>query len=649
VKHRAGALLAPLAMILAMAAPGFAQAQLDLRLVDATLESDGTTTVVVAVEGDVIGDEGVPADAFTVAENGEQIEGLRVAPIIEEEIPPPSAIVLVFDVSGSTAGEPLEAAQDAALRFIETVMPRGVEVGLVPFSTNAAVTVPVTDDLEAVTDGIAELEAEGRTALYDAVILAAQQLEGRDGERRIVLFTDGGDNESTADLEAATTAANAVGAPLVNVALITNEQDPDVLERLATATDGDLLEVQDLEQLEVAFAEVARSLTSQYVLRYSNDLLSDEIDLRIEVAHAGQQAFLEAVLVNPREEIVEDALLEPAPADVPRMGRLGEPIVLAFALMTTFLALLVVFGLLLVTGAERRASRTLKQSVTMIERPGRSSATIPDSTVVSTPLGRAAVDLVARAPKPAGYDERLQAEIDRAGWQLRSSEFTLLHVVAVLVGSVVFGVLSGSVLLGLLGAVLGAVIPRLVLSAARTRRQAKFMKQLPDTLQLLAGTLKAGYGVLQAIDTIIRELEDPTSTEFQRALTEARLGMPLEDSLGDMADRIDSDDFRWVVVAMNIQRQVGGNLAELLETVAETLRGREQVRRQISALSAEGRLSAIILISLPFLILGFLLLTNPAYLAPLFTNLVGWIMLGLVAVLMVIGVFWIRRMIAIDV
>jgi tight adherence protein B len=144
-------------------------------------------------------------------------------------------------------------------------------------------------------------------------------------------------------------------------------------------------------------------------------------------------------------------------------------------------------------------------------------------------------------------------------------------------------------------------------------------------------------------------VEDPTSTEFQRALTEARLGLPLEDSLGDMAERIDSDDFRWVVVAMNIQRQVGGNLAELLETVAATLRGREQVRRQISALSAEGRLSAVILIALPFVILGFLLVTNPGYLTPLLTNMLGWIMLGIVTVLMLIGVLWIRKMIAIDV
>jgi tight adherence protein B len=209
--------------------------------------------------------------------------------------------------------------------------------------------------------------------------------------------------------------------------------------------------------------------------------------------------------------------------------------------------------------------------------------------------------------------------------------------------------LTGSFIGGLIGGALGALAPVVLLSSAKSRRQAKFMKQLPDTLQLLAGTLKAGYGVLQAIDTVVKEVEEPTAGEFQRALTEARLGLPLEDSLGDMAERVDSDDFRWVVVAMNIQRQVGGNLAELLETVAATLRGREQVRRSIDSLSAEGKLSAIILIALPFVILGFLLLTNAAYIAPLFTTAVGWLMLGGVSVLMIIGIIWIRNLIAIDV
>ena len=139
------------------------------------------------------------------------------------------------------------------------------------------------------------------------------------------------------------------------------------------------------------------------------------------------------------------------------------------------------------------------------------------------------------------------------------------------------------------------------------------------------------------------------SSEFQRALTEARLGLPLEDSLGSMADRVGTDDFRWVVVAMNIQRQVGGNLAELLETVAQTLRGREQVYRQIRVLSAEGRLSAIILFALPFGLLGYLLVFNPTYLAPLLSASIGLLMIAGAVVLMLIGWVWIRRLIKIEV
>jgi tight adherence protein B len=259
------------------------------------------------------------------------------------------------------------------------------------------------------------------------------------------------------------------------------------------------------------------------------------------------------------------------------------------------------------------------------------------------------MNLVEKAPKPEGYDDRLQTQIDRAGWQLRSTEFTTIRVVATIGGLAVLWALTGSFIFGLVGAVLGFLGPSVFLSNAQARRKVAFMKQLPDTLQLLAGTLKAGYGVLQAIDTVVKEVEEPTSSEFQRALTEARLGLPLEDSLGDMAERVDSDDFRWVVVAMNIQRQVGGNLAELLQTVADTLRGREQVRRQISSLSAEGKLSAAILIALPFVIIGYLILVSPTYLAPLFTNPLGLMMVGGVSLLMLVGVFWIRRLIDIDV
>lgn len=154
---------------------------------------------------------------------------------------------------------------------------------------------------------------------------------------------------------------------------------------------------------------------------------------------------------------------------------------------------------------------------------------------------------------------------------------------------------------------------------------------------------------MQAVDTVVKEAPEPTASEFSRVLTESRLGLPLEDSLEAMADRVGSEDFQWVVVAINIQRRVGGNLAELLDTVADTLRERAMVRRQIKTLSAEGRLSAIILVAMPFVIALYLFTVNRGYLSLLFERTVGQIMMIGAAVLMGIGIAWMRKLIDIDV
>jgi tight adherence protein B len=643
--------LAAAAALVVLVVPATAQAVLDLRLVDSVLETDGRTTLVVTVDGDEIGDDGVPVDSFSISENGGTVEGVEVTPIIEEAEAPPSTVVIAFDISGSAEGAPIDAARDAATSLVESVVPQGVAVGLVSFNSEAEAVVTPTTDITVLVGAIAGLEAGGNTALYDGIVLAAELLVEREGERSILLFTDGADTASEATLDDAVAASVEVDAPLINVALITPDQDPEVLTALTAGTEGRLLEAEGVSELEDAFALVARSLTSQYVIRYSSDVVSPELDLSITVDHGGQQARLDVVLLNPRIAPDPAEVLtppEPVPVELPPAGALSEPLGLTIALSAAFLAFSLLGWLLLVPRGDRAAQRTLRRGVTMIQRGGVERASA-ESGLSASSIGRAAVDLVGKAPKPKGYDEKLQTDIDRAGWQLRSAEFTTIRVGALVFGFVLVWALTGSFIGGLIGGALGALAPVVLLSSAKSRRQAKFMKQLPDTLQLLAGTLKAGYGVLQAIDTVVKEVEEPTAGEFQRALTEARLGLPLEDSLGDMAERVDSDDFRWVVVAMNIQRQVGGNLAELLETVAATLRGREQVRRSIDSLSAEGKLSAIILIALPFVILGFLLLTNAAYIAPLFTTAVGWLMLGGVSVLMIIGIIWIRNLIAIDV
>jgi tight adherence protein B len=193
------------------------------------------------------------------------------------------------------------------------------------------------------------------------------------------------------------------------------------------------------------------------------------------------------------------------------------------------------------------------------------------------------------------------------------------------------------------GLILGLAAPWLFLSIRQSRRENAFLAQLPDTLQLLAGGLKAGYSLPQAMDSVVREAKAPITTEFNRALIETRLGLPAEEALDGIAARTHSRDFSWIVMAIRIQREVGGNLAELLGTVAETLRERERLHRQIRSLSAEGRLSAAILAALPFVFTGYLTLRRPEYLAPLYNEQIGRLLSAVGVVLLLVGMEWMRR------
>jgi len=174
-------------------------------------------------------------------------------------------------------------------------------------------------------------------------------------------------------------------------------------------------------------------------------------------------------------------------------------------------------------------------------------------------------------------------------------------------------------------------------------------EQLPDVLSILASSLRAGHSFLQALDQVAGEIKDPSAGEFHRVVSEIRLGRSIDDAMNDMAERVGSEDMRWAVMAVNIQRQVGGNLAEVLDIVATTVRERAYIHRQVRVLSAEGRISIGILSALPFGIFFYLMLVNPEYIGLLFTTNMGRIMLLAGAALMAAGIFVMTRIVRIDV
>jgi tight adherence protein B len=244
--------------------------------------------------------------------------------------------------------------------------------------------------------------------------------------------------------------------------------------------------------------------------------------------------------------------------------------------------------------------------------------------------------LVKRGRAAAGA-----AALERAGMSMRLPDFVLVVGLA----TVVFGVLGfalGGFFLGLLLLVVVPFVARLLVKFRASRRQAAFADQLDDSLQLMAGSLRAGHSLLRAVDSVASEADAPTSEEFARIVNETRVGRDLNDALDEVAARMGSDDFTWVAQAIAIHREVGGNLAEVLDAVGHTIRERNAIRRQVTALSAEGKLSAMVLMALPFGVTGFISLTNPGYLAKFTESLTGYAMLGVAGLMLLAGGLWLK-------
>jgi tight adherence protein B len=206
------------------------------------------------------------------------------------------------------------------------------------------------------------------------------------------------------------------------------------------------------------------------------------------------------------------------------------------------------------------------------------------------------------------------------------------------------GPVTGAIVFGLL-----LVFFIFMIRYAGAREKRKFEKQLPDTLTLLSTSLRAGYSLLQAIEAVAAEAPEPTSREFSRGVTEARLGRTVSDALQGIAERTQSQDFEWATMAIEIQREVGGNLAEVLQTVADTMLSRNRLKGEIRALTAEGRISAIVLGSLPFALFAFLWFNNRDYLLPLIESPTGRIAIVAGGLLMAGGIFWLKKIVDIEI
>jgi Flp pilus assembly protein TadB len=520
----------------------------------------------------------------------------------------PRVAFILIDTNASPSTTRLPNERQQAMTYAHA-LPADVEVGLIVFGDNWRTALRPTTSRSALAAALGLVKPAGNTsngirqALPGAVAEIGQL--GASAHSRILVLSNG------------ELLGQPVPVPSVPVDVVATSDDPDdfpaTLRRLATASGGTVGSATDVAALAAVFPPLRTSPTP-----------------------------------TPRPT---HSTRPPAPAASGSAQRPG--LTLGSVLMVVFVAF---FALALIAIRSMRQGERRLPLAGQIERYGPTAVSTAAAPVArqqeasDSKVTRRAVGLMSQVLQSRRSEPRLARRLDRAGISRQPAEWALLCVCVCVTLVAVCTLLLGDPVLGvLLGVVMGWAAMHLVLNLKISKRRGAFDDQLPNVLQLIASSIQSGFSLAQAFDAVVREDVQPASGEFARALAETRLGVDLADALDGIVDRLESTDLGWVVMAIRIQRETGGNLAEVLRNTVATMRERAYLRRQVRTLSAEGRLSAYVLLALPVLIGGWLFFSDPTYMHPLYTTFMGVSMLVIATVLVVVGALWMRNLINVEV
>jgi tight adherence protein B len=616
--------------------------------------TDDTVTATVVVRGS----KALPVDPASIKAT---VGGIDASVSAQQATEQTRTTMLVIDTSGSMGATGMGTVRSAVREFLDTV-PDEVKVGVVSFADTSGVDVEPTTDHAKVSRAVSALRSDGETALYSAIQDAVAAL-GTEGERSIVLLSDGGD--TVAKKEGGTAAAASQRKAALQaltkgnvraevVAFKTAEANTAVVKAFAKAGGGSVASATDRAAVAESFAAAARALESQALVEIQRPAgLTGAQELEVS-GTAGGQPFLARTIVNLGDTT---PLASPSPSRTDLAAPSTTDDVSLTASAPGFLwpsVFIVTVGLFLLMvafmGPVFRSRRKERLSAVEAYGFGQNAAAMsrpPTPAAVSGQL----VDIGEKVMAGRESTPRTMQLMDRADLPWRAGEWFVLRVLAIVVGGIAGFLLFRSLpVFGMtVGLAIGLLLPPFVLRYRARRRARKFESSLPDVLMLVATSLSSGFSLLQSLDAVAKDAPEPAAKEFSRALAEARIGADVSDALEHVATRMDSENMRWATMSIRIQRDVGGNLAETLRTTAATLREREMLRRQVRTLSAEGRLSAYILIGLPIGMLFYTMLTNYDYVSLLWTTFLGILMSVVGIIAMIIGIFWMRNVVKIEV
>jgi tight adherence protein B len=599
------------------------------------------TTAFPVVKIDAVALGGSSSPTFTLTENGKPVSG--VTSRSWQAVGRPLGTVLVIDTAASMIEHDKLLKTQAAAKDYVAHKPPNELVAIVAAGPTPQVAVNFTTDSGVLDGSIDHLAAVGEQALYDALQVASGLLTDRpELLGNIIVVSDRADSLSTTTGSQALAAIGDVHASVFTVGLPGDADfDAPVLRALAGGG-GQYLQVADPANLTTAFTLIHGALARATELSYTSKSKAN-VALDISVSALGQTLLVHTVAggVSAGSNATPASVtLRQAPN--PLRNKVGV-VVIALAVLGG--AGLFAYAVLALATDEKS---TLESALQPYHEGRITVEEEDDGSVVQTAIVARAVAATGRFADKQGVLERVETMLERADLSLRPAEALFFYVVGVLLVTIV-AVFTEGPILAFVVLLIVALIPPAALSFLAGRRLRQFTSQLPDTLQLLSSSLRAGFSFLQGVEAVAQESPKPMSDELRRVIIEARLGRPVEEALQDCADRMKSKDFDWAVMAVRIQREVGGNLAELLQTVGETMVERERLRRDVKSLTAEGRVSAVVLGIMPPALGAVFYVTNPKYMDVLFTHLGGQIALAVAVVAMLIGFVWMKKVVDIEV
>jgi tight adherence protein B len=565
-----------------------------------------------------------------VTENTNPVTGLGVTPPGGDK----SGAILLIDASNSMKGAPIQNAMAASRAFLAE-RKKDLPVSIIVFGPSDSVLSDFTTDGAALQQAVAQTPATSEgTHIYDAVVNAVNKAKDQGLERTtVVLLSDGTDVGSDTSRAEALQAAADANVRVISVGLSSPQYDPATLKSLANRTGGRYVETATPAELQPIFQEIGQQLSSEYEVTYRS-LLPPQQKADVQVKVVGY-APASATYVTPT--------LDLAPAGTFEESWIDKVITSPWLMIFVVVSVLALVGFAIFSAIDVRNRSLRRRMAAYVTVPSEE-----ESRMRRAEVSQMLADTAQRTVGGQRWWQRFETDVELGGFSLSALAIAGWTIVGGIFASLAAAIVFQSLWWLLIGLAAPFVTRWIVSRRVRKMRRA-FEEQLADNLDVLAGAMRTGHSTMGALSVMVDSSIEPSRTEFRRVLQDEQLGVPIDDALMVMARRMESYDAEQLALVMRLQREAGGNTAEVLDRVAEVIRGRMELRRLVDVLTAQAKISRWILTLLPVGVLLMLMLSGGDYLDPMLDSLIGKIALVFGAILVLIGSLWIKQISKLDV